>query len=429
MATAGISGPGGTPTFLGHSRAPRPPARSGRARGATPLTPAAEELLETLVRLEPGARVLRSVDAVAPGPGRHRVMVPDRTSPVALSADHPRALAAAATGGTDATTTPAESLRRLGSRAWLGLTGGGLAPDRVAVVGGRGTLVDHLAEVLGHEVTYTLTVEETATCRRPVLQLFDERRRPVAHAVLGLGPASRASLEASAAALAVVGEREWEHLEVPSILARTTWGDVDVLVTGTLTPSWWQGAERRRSEVPVEAMGELSRAWAEDAVRVDEMAWMRRQQATAASLADRDARQRLGTVLERVLRDARHTTWPLGAWHGDWTPRHMARRGGRVQLWGWSRFEVGVPMGLDPVHFAVDAATRRLGFTADGVRTGLRESLKRQPGPGAAMVGGLYLLAVATRELALADGPGGHRVTERAQVLLSALEGWVDARP
>ncbi|WP_299052175.1 hypothetical protein [uncultured Nocardioides sp.] len=392
------------------------------------MPPAAEELLETLVRLEPGARVVRTVDAVAPGPGRHRVLVPDRTHPVALAVDHPGALAAA-TWTTDATTTTASSLRMLGTRAWLTMTGGGMAPDRVAVVGGRQTLVDHLSEVLGEAVTYTLRVDDALTCRRPVLQLFDERRRLFAHAVLGLGPASRRDLESTAAALGVVGEREWEHLEVPRVLARTTWEDVDVLVTAALRPSWWQGSERRRLEVPAEAMGELSRAWAEDAVRVDEMAWTLAQQRTAAGLRSRHARTRLEAALEKVLRDARRTTWPVGAWHGDWTAVHMARRGSTVQLWGWTRFEVGVPMGLDPCHFAVAESVRRHGLTPDAVRTGLREALRRQPGPGASMMGGLYLLAVTTRELALADGPGGHRVTERAEVLLTALEGWLGARP
>lgn len=427
MATAGITGAGGSPTFLGPSRFPRTPASAGGARARSPLPPAAEELLETLVRLEPGARVVRSVDAVAPGPGRHRVLVPDRVHPVALSVDHPRALAAA-TWTTDATTTTASSMRMLGTRAWLSMTGGGLSPDRVAVVGGRRTLVDHLSDVLDEDVSYTLRVDEALTCRRPVLQLFDARRRLFAQAVLGLGPASRRELEASAAALAVVGEREWEHLEVPRVLARTTWEDVDVLVTDALRPSWWQGSERRRVAVPAEAMGELSRAWAEDAVRVDEMAWTVAQQRTAAALLSRDARTRLEAALEKVLRDARRTTWPIGAWHGDWTTHHMSRRGTTVQLWGWSRFEVGVPMGLDPCHFAVGESVRRHGLTPDVVVTGLRESLRRRAGPGASMAGGLYLLAVATRELALAEGPGGHRVAGRAEVLLAALEGWLDAR-
>ncbi len=193
--------------------------------------------------------------------------------------------------------------------------------------------------------------------------MLDARDRRVARADLGVSPASRSDLDAEVAALAQVGTREWTHLEVPRVLSRTSWDDIDVLVTSTLRAPLWQGGARRRAEPPVEAMGELSTAWAEPAVRLEEMGWMRRQQDLVDMLRSRTARQRFGAVVDRLLHDARRTTWPVGAWHGDWTAHHMARRGPQVQVWGWTRFETGVPMGLDPCHFLVSAATDRDGFT------------------------------------------------------------------
>lgn len=386
-----------------------------------------EELLETLVRLVPGSRLVTVGAGSAAPRTAHRVLVPGRRGPTALSTTRPRALAEAHRA-VDATTTPGDAMGLLGTRAWTSLTAGQLLRERVAVVGGTDGLADHLSEVLGQRVTYTMRIEEARTSRRPVLSVLDARDRRVARADLGVSPASRSDLDAEVAALAQVGTREWTHLEVPRVLSRTSWDDIDVLVTSTLRAPLWQGGARRRAEPPVEAMGELSTAWAEPAVRLEEMGWMRRQQDLVDMLRSRTARQRFGAVVDRLLHDARRTTWPVGAWHGDWTAHHMARRGPQVQVWGWTRFETGVPMGLDPCHFLVSAATDRDGFTPSAVRAGLAEALRRQHGPGASVLGALYLLAVTSRELVLAEGPGGHRVAERAEVLLTTLEDWFTSR-
>jgi hypothetical protein len=49
----------------------------------------------------------------------------------------------------------------------------------------------------------------------------------------------------------------------------------------------------------------------------------------------------------------------MGAWHGDWTPWNMARQGDRVVLWDWERFEAGVPVGFDALHYDLQSAVRR----------------------------------------------------------------------
>jgi aminoglycoside phosphotransferase (APT) family kinase protein len=40
----------------------------------------------------------------------------------------------------------------------------------------------------------------------------------------------------------------------------------------------------------------------------------------------------------------------LGACHGDWTPWNMNIHNGRVQVWDWEKFTVGVPVGFDAAH-------------------------------------------------------------------------------
>ena len=106
-------------------------------------------------------------------------------------------------------------------------------------------------------------------------------------------------------------------------------------------------------------------------------------------------------ALLRVIHDleatADTTRLAFGSWHGDWTPWNMAFSGGRVLVWDWERFENGVPVGFDAVHYQLQGAVTRNGaeaqaaaevalFTAPmtlgplGVRPGVR-GLRRRPVP------------------------------------------------
>ena len=47
------------------------------------------------------------------------------------------------------------------------------------------------------------------------------------------------------------------------------------------------------------------------------------------------------------------TELEFGSWHGDWAPWNMTVIDGRVCVWDWEKFETGVPVGFDAVHFDV----------------------------------------------------------------------------
>jgi hypothetical protein len=80
-------------------------------------------------------------------------------------------------------------------------------------------------------------------------------------------------------------------------------------------------------------------------------------QATESMLVD------LSTPGAHVLREVARKITPaaagtvqIGAWHGDWHPSNMAVVGGRLLVWDWERFALGVPVGCDALHFEMQQA-------------------------------------------------------------------------
>jgi len=118
------------------------------------------------------------------------------------------------------------------------------------------------------------------------------------------------------------------------------------------------------------------------------------------------------------------TSVPFSCWHGDWTAWNMGRSRGKVLVWDWERFETGVPSGLDPLHYHVNAVTVRSGSSAAAFRRGLALAHGGVPKPGSEshLRSCLYLIAVTARYLGLVDTARGADIAERATDALTALE-------
>ena len=177
-------------------------------------------------------------------------------------------------------------------------------------------------------------------------------------------------------------------------------------------------------------MRELAEAFGGVTAPVSALAWLRRQRAVIEGLGEAATRDRVVSCLDR-LDEGPAVPWRTGAWHGDWTPWNMARAGRRVQLWDFERFETDVPMGLDPCHYSVNTLTRRLGTTPRTIRAGLAAAgaTPDEPGSRSHVLGALYLLAVATRYLPLAEGPRGGDIAPRAATVVETLESWLGVSP
>jgi hypothetical protein len=125
---------------------------------------------------------------------------------------------------------------------------------------------------------------------------------------------------------------------------------------------------------------------------------------------------------------AEATSLAFGSWHGDWTPWNMAFSGGRVLVWDWERFESGVPIGYDALHYQLQGAVERNNgagaqaaaeaalFTAP-MRLG---SLGVRPA-SAVFVAALYLLEIATRYTCDGAAKAGARLGDLSTWLLPPL--------
>ena len=385
----------------------------------------APALLATARSLWPGARVEQVARGRAGhgGAGEHYALLPDARRAQLLVPARPAA-ASSALRRFSAASSGRDVVTRLAAAGLTRATRGAVLRDRVVVERGPhdAALRDHLGEVLGTPVDVALGVGPARVNRKPVLQLFDGDGRTVAFAKVGDSPQARRDVRAETRALRRLAGHRFAHLQVPAVLAASTWNGMDVLVVSPL-----RGAPtlRRRAAVrpPLAAMAELAGAFGEAARPLAELAWWQQQLATARAGGESDLRRRLVGCLGVLDEQHGRTTVDVGAWHGDWTPWNMARRGSRVMLWDWERFETGVPAGLDPCHHRVQTATRARGIDAAVVASALApDGPDGADGPRAGLVGDLYLAALAGRYAALLDAERGSDIAGPAEVMISALE-------
>lgn len=66
-------------------------------------------------------------------------------------------------------------------------------------------------------------------------------------------------------------------------------------------------------------------------------------------------------LLTRAVKEIAGTGGPEAAWHGDLSPWNIAASAdGRLLVWDWERYEVGVPYAFDAVHHLFQRALRRM---------------------------------------------------------------------
>jgi hypothetical protein len=386
----------------------------------------AEALVETVQSLWPGA-----VAAAGPAPS-HRdgiaefAVVPHLRSPRLLVPAHDARAAARALWRFNAATSARETWGRTALAAAVRVAGPLPFRDRIVVHGSAdGSLAEHLSELFGERVSFSLGIGTARVNRKPVLQLFGEHGGSLAFAKVGDSAQARADVRAEAASLEILAGRPWRTLSTPRLLHHATWSGMDVLAMSTLPTSPWH-RPGHQWQLPSPSMAELADAFAEEARPLHALPWIERQRTIAAGLADaRLAEEHVAAVDDAVDRSG-DLVWEVGAWHGDWTPWNMARHGHRVQLWDWERFERGVPRGLDPFHYCVNAVTRRDGTSPETIIRGLElaGASRHERGTRTHQLAALYLLAAAGRYLPLTAAAAGQHIAGRARATLDALRLW-----
>jgi hypothetical protein len=391
-----------------------------------------DALVDTVERLWPQAG---AVDvsrrgrgrAAAPGPSTDHsssdrvelAVVPNAASARLLAPVDPRSCASAVQRFSAAISVQ-EMLQRRVVGTVTRVAGAALLRDRVVISSpGTDNIATVVADVVGGPVALSLGIGTVRANRKPVLGAFDPAGRPVAFVKVGDNPASIGHVRREAEALEALGERDWRVIEVPRLLGAVEWRDMYVLVMSALVPPPWQGRDGRWP-MPDAAMDELAFIDGVDERPLAATPMWGRLSAVPGQLADQDLAAELADALERVERSVGDTTVQVGAWHGDFTPWNMARSADRLQLWDWERFELGVPRGLDRIHYAVHTLARERGFSLGSVVDGLRLGATGDGRRDLALAA-TYLAALGSRYLLGAQGAGGEAVADQARLVLSIL--------
>lgn len=387
----------------------------------------ASHLEEIAAVLWPPPATVRTGRRPAAGPGAESyLVVPDAANPrLVLPAG--RVAAAAAVRRYSATRSRAAAARSgLLAAALRAGAGPLLLRDRLVVreqAGDAGSLVAHLRAALGRDLVVSFHLGPPRANRKPVLQLLSRQGAPLGFAKVGVNELTRRLVDAEHGALASLARVSLRTVEVPAVLHHGRYGDVTLLVQSALPV--WQGARTVDPGVRTAAMREVAEHAGVRSGPVAASDWARTRRTRLDGVDDRATRALLAGVLEA----AGGQRLPFGAWHGDWTPWNMTVRDGRALVWDWERFAVGVPVGFDAVHYALQEALWRKGADPRQVTGQVLGTVPALLAPfgldpaAAGTVGRLYLVELATRYLLDGQAAAGARLGRLERWLLPALAG------
>ncbi|MEV1169378.1 hypothetical protein [Nonomuraea sp. NPDC049784] len=193
--------------------------------------------------------------------------------------------------------------RRLVPRRWW-------HPWSSVMVPGEGSIAAYLSEVFGRPIETVLHVRPARRAnRKPILEACSGGRRL---AFVKIGDSARASslITTEAAALRRLAGLPLATVAVPAVLHHGVWRGLAVLALSPLRV--------RRGRVP-------------------------------------------RPLLLEAVKEIAGTGGPCAAWHGDLAPWNMCPSSdGRLLVWDWERYEVGVPYGFDLVHHFFQRALRSM---------------------------------------------------------------------
>ena len=299
---------------------------------------------------------------------------------------------------------------------------GRLARRRVTVAAGPGGLLARAARLTSESSLLAgVQVGPPRANRKPVLSLVTRDGRLVAFVKVGTNPLTRALLSNEARALSRLGGELTGEVSVSRLLHHGPVGELTVLIQSAL-PTWDKcvpetESRRHRAMQALAAAGGPLRP----AVPLAAMPAWQRTRETLRRLSTSAAASVARTAQQVV--DGTPGPVPMGAWHGDWHPRNVAFQAGRVLVWDLERFEHGVPLGWDELHWSLH---KRLASTSgDPTSVGydlLREAPRHLhpfgiPTEAARATAGLYLAHLAARYLE--DGQAA------AGVRLGRIESWI----
>lgn len=290
---------------------------------------------------------------VVPRARRSRYALLPRTSrTTALLPTWPPSVTAAMVRNYVTPTSPAERTRAavLGTIARLGFFA--VWPCSISfrrAADGSG-LVDHLAQILSHDVIAGVYLGPRRANRKPVLQLITAEGELLAYVKVGMNDFTSKRVSNETAALRELNRVPLRTMTVPEVLADGAWRGHRFLVLAPVpTRSDAEPVPDRRAG----AMAELSRSFGVKTTRLAQADWWREIEDGLMTVTGADAAL-LRSLAARVAEFFGDCLLETGAAHGDWTPWNMAVVDGHVVVWDWERFRYNVPIGWDAIHYAAE---------------------------------------------------------------------------
>jgi hypothetical protein len=282
-----------------------------------------------------------------------------------------------------------------------------------------GSITEHLRGLVSPDCEVAVYVGLPRGNRKPVLLVCEPDGTLQAVAKLGVSALSTRLIRNEAAALTSLASSPLEHVTVPRVLFSGEWGAVPLLVQSALPQFGTEpGDAAKRREL---AAVEISRVAGIEVQRLATSPVLDLLDARIAALPDGAERELAGRTLSHLRDTAADVEFPVGSWHGDWTPWNLApsERGGML-VWDWERFTSGVPAGYDALHYSGQVGQMRPGGPEEGLaltRNGLAGLLTPFGVTTEALqpVFGLYLVELLVR------------YTEDAQARMTIGRRWVDA--
>lgn len=298
-------------------------------------------------------------------------------------------------------------------------------PSRVSVrssEGGEG-IDDHLSSAFGQPVSVGVFLGPPRANRKPVLQALDSHGRLLGIAKVGINPLTKGLARVEATALRTLGHCHFNEVVVPTLIAEDEWHGLSIMCQSALPISGLRtDFDRDRSN---DAMREVA-----ECLGVEEASW--RSSVYLRGLRERfhdDADGPIVALADLAMdgiesAGADHVV-RFGAWHGDWSKWNMAQSPTRTLLWDWERFDTGVPVGYDALHFAFMPLLKATDRASAGVN--LLDASARVLSPfgidpvAARLVCAAYLIEIGARYLHDRQAATGVRGGAVSEWLMPAL--------
>ncbi len=272
-----------------------------------------------------------------------------------------------------------------------------LWPGQVQLSGGdQDSLRDFLSETLGQPVELTFFSSAPRSNRKPVLQLLDSSGATVGYAKVSINKLTMDLVRNESAALEMLAQVPLANLQVPRVLSFSDWREHRILVQESIVGQGLPTAKQLTA-----AMVELAQCTGVRRQNLLESRYLGALRQQLEQLDSERGRALLGFLNSLAERNPQEIPW--GVWHGDWTPWNMTATDDKVLVWDWERFQPGVPLGFDALHYWLQFAIRRRQVSPRVAAGQLiaRSAELLEPFPGssetARLVACLYLIDIGAR--------------------------------